>query len=61
MAKYGFKGNGETFFADQQSVGADVLLRTAFDGKANGEDPDRIGDVLRVSESDVAFRSWPTG
>ena len=57
MKKYEFKVNGESFFTDQQSVDAAVLLRIAFEGKAIGEDPDKTGYVLRVPDSDVTFVS----
>ena len=57
MDKFEFKVNGETFFADQQAVDAAVLLQIAFAGKAIGENPDKIGYVLRVPDSDVTFVS----
>ena len=57
MEKFEFKVNGETFFADARAVDAAVLLRTAFAGKAIGEDPDKTGYVLRVPDSDVTFVS----
>ena len=57
MSKFEFKVNGETFFADQQTIDAAVLLQTAFAGKAIGEDPDKTGYVLRVPDSDVTFVS----
>ncbi len=57
MVTYEFKVNGETLFSDQQAVDAAVLLRTAFAGKAIGEDPDKTGYVLRVPNSDVTFVS----
>lgn len=57
MEKFEFKVNGETFFAEGQSVDAAVLLRIAFVGKAIGEDPDKTGYVLRVPDSDVTFTS----
>lgn len=43
MKKYEFKGNGETFYSEEQSVGAAILLRAAFAGKPIGEDPDKTG------------------
>ena len=57
MEKYEFKVNGETFFSDQQSADAAVLLRTAFEGKAIGKDPDKTGYVLRAPDSKVTFVS----
>ena len=60
MEKYEFKVNGETFFSDQQSLDAAVLLRVAFEGKAIGEDPDKTGYVLRVPDSEVTFVSGQT-
>ncbi len=57
MAKFEFKINGETFFSDQQTVDAAVLLKIAFDGKAIGEDPDKIGYVLIVPDSNETFVS----
>ena len=60
MKKYEFKVNGETFFSDQQSVDAAVLLRVAFAGKVIGEDPDKTGYVLRAPNSDVPFKSGQT-
>ena len=57
MEKYEFKVNGETFFAAKQAIDAAVLLQTAFDGKAIGEDPNKTGYVLRVPDSDVTFVS----
>ena len=55
MKKYEFKVNGETFFSDEQVVDAAVLLRIAFTGKAIGEDPDKVGYVLKVPDSDATF------
>jgi len=60
MKKYEFKVNGETLFADQQSVDAAVLLRIAFEGKAIGKDPNETGYVLRVPDTEVAFVSGET-
>ena len=60
MDKFEFKVNGETFFAESQSVDAAVLLRIAFAGKAIGEDPDKTGYVLRVPDSDETFVSGQT-
>ena len=55
MSKYEFKVNGETFYSDNQMVDAAVLLQTAFTGKAIGQDPNKIGYVLRVPDTDVKF------
>jgi len=55
--KYEYKVNGETFFSEDRSVDAAVLLRAAFAGKAIGEDPDKTGYVLRVPDSEVTFVS----
>ncbi len=60
MKKCEFKVNGETFFADQQSVDVAVLLRVAFEGKAIGGDPDKTGYVLRVPDSEETFVSGET-
>ena len=60
MEKHEFKVNGETFFTDQQSVDAAVLLQIAFEGKAIGEDPNKTGYVLRVPDSKVTFVSGQT-
>ena len=57
MDKFEFKVNGETLFADQQTVDAAVLLQIAFAAKAIGENPDKTGYVLRVPDSDVTFVS----
>ena len=57
MGKYEFKVNGETFYSEQQSVDAAVLLQTAYAGKAIGKDPDKTGYILRVPDSDVTFVS----
>ncbi len=60
MKKYEFKVNGVTFFHNKNLVDAAVLLRTAFEGKAIGEDPDKTGYVLRLPDSDETFVSGQT-
>ena len=57
MDQFEYKVNGETFFSKERAVDAAVLLRAAFAGKAIGENPDKIGYVLRVPDSDVTFVS----
>ena len=57
MAKYEFKVNGETFFAEEQEVDAAVLLQQAYAGKAIGKDPNTTGYALRVPDKDVKFVS----
>jgi hypothetical protein len=60
VEKHEFKVNGETFFSEEKSADAAVLLRIAFAGGAIGEDPDKTGYVLRVPDSDVTFVSGQT-
>ncbi len=57
MTKYEFKVNGETFFTEKQSVDAAVLLHIAFKGKAIGENPDKVGYLLRTPNSEATFAS----
>ena len=55
MGQFEFKVNGETFFSKEQIVDVAYILRTAYEGRAIGEDPDKTGYVLRVPDSDKTF------
>ena len=55
MNKFEYKVNGETFFSEMQIADVADILRTAFQGKAIGKNPDEHGFRLNVADSPQSF------
>ena len=55
MKRFEYKVNGETFFSETQVAEVADILRTAYEGKAIGKNPDENGFRLNVADSDKSF------